>query len=98
MLIKSYVKNSCCVSSGLRKKINAISHFIVNEGKGEEFQVISEDILMDSVDKALTKADYDWDGYISWDEYVFSLGDKEVQHHVKEFETHEYDHHNNTTH
>lgn len=53
---------------------------------------------MDSVDKALAKADYDWDGYISWDEYVFSLGDQEVQHHVKEHDTHEYDHHNNTTH
>lgn len=53
---------------------------------------------MDSVDKALAKADYDWDGYISWDEYVFSLGDQEVQHHVKEHATHEYDHHNNTTH
>lgn len=49
-------------------------------------------MLEDSVDKALTKADYNWDGYISWDEYVYSLGDKEVAGHVKEFETHEVDH------
>lgn len=46
-------------------------------------------MLEESVDKALSKADYNWDGYISWDEYVYSMGDKEVEHHVKEHDTHE---------
>lgn len=52
---------------------------------------MTDAILEDSVDKALNKADYNWDGYISWDEYVYSLGDKEVAQHISEPETHEVD-------
>lgn len=36
---------------------------------------MSEDALEQSVDKALAKADYNYDGYISWDEYIYSLAD-----------------------
>lgn len=44
--------------------------------------MLTDTLLEDSVDNALKKADYNWDGYISWDEYVYSLGDKEVAQHV----------------
>lgn len=37
---------------------------------------MSEDALEQSVDKALAKADYNYDGYISWDEYIYSLADQ----------------------
>ncbi|XP_055323558.1 uncharacterized protein DDB_G0283357 isoform X9 [Sitodiplosis mosellana] len=74
--------------------IKSLIHWHANEGSEAQAQHLTDEMLADSVDKALTKADYDWDGYISWDEYVYSLGDKEVQHHVKEYETHEVDHHN----
>lgn len=48
-------------------------------------------MLEESIDKALTKADYNWDGFISWDEYVYSLGDTEVNHHMNpEPEKHEF--------
>lgn len=54
-------------------------------------------MLEESVDKALLKADYNWDGLISWNEYVYSMGDTEVSHHMNhDLETHEVDH--NDTH
>lgn len=64
-------------------------YFIANDEKDAANNHLTEEALEESVDKALTKADYNWDGYISWDEYVYSMGDKEVEHHVKEYETHE---------
>lgn len=54
---------------------------------------MNETSLESSVDSALAKADYDWDGYITWDEYIFSMGDPEAQHHKTEYELHEVDHH-----
>lgn len=70
-----------------------IWHFIAGEDSEATKNQLTEQILEESCDKALNKADYNWDGYISWDEYVYSLGDKEVAQHVNEFETHETDHH-----
>lgn len=63
--------------------------YTANDGHDEAKPHLSEESLEDSVDKALNKADYNWDGFISWDEYVYSMGDKEVEHHIKEHETHE---------
>lgn len=73
--------------------INIISKFIEGEESEAQKLHLTEELLMDSIDKALAKADYNWDGYISWDEYVYSLGDKEVSQHVQEHETHEDPHH-----
>lgn len=73
--------------------INIISKFIEGEESEAQKLHLTEELLIDSVDKALAKADYNWDGYISWDEYVYSLGDKEVSQHVHGHETHEDPHH-----
>lgn len=52
---------------------------------------MNDTVLEESIDAALLKADYDWDGYISWDEYIYSMGDQEA--HQKDVnETHEVDH------
>lgn len=52
---------------------------------------INDTILEESIDAALLKADYDWDGYITWDEYIYSMGDQEA-HQKATYETHEVDH------
>lgn len=59
----------------------------MNEESHAQQEHLTEKILEDSVDQALKKADYNWDGYISWDEYVYSLGNEEVKNHEK----HDYD-------
>lgn len=84
--------NQCCVSDWISNEINAISNFVANDESQAQSYNLTEALLEESVDKALAKADYNWDGFISWDEYVYSLGDKEVHNHMKEYETHEVDH------
>lgn len=53
---------------------------------------MTEAALEVAVDKALAKADYNLDGLISWQEYHYSLSDKDSDHH-HEYETHEVDDH-----
>lgn len=87
----------CVALFSIRIDINNIFNFIADQENQAQQTHLTEEMLEDSVNQALAKADYDWDGYISWNEYVYSLGDKEVSHHMKhDYETHEVDH--NTTH
>lgn len=73
--------------------INVFDHFIADQASQAEVEHLTEQLLEESIDKALAKADYNWDGYISWNEYVYSLGDSEVSKHVKtEYDIHEVDH------
>lgn len=41
--------------------------------KGEAHEQIDEKSLEASVDAALEKADYNFDGFISWEEYKYSM-------------------------
>lgn len=71
------------------KLTKCINNFIAHDESQASKYHLTEQMLEESTDRALAKADFDWDGYISWDEYVYSLGDKEVAEHIKhEQETH----------
>lgn len=45
---------------------------------------MTEAALEEAVDKALGKADYDLDGMVSWEEYHYSLYDKDSDHQTAE--------------
>lgn len=85
----TYWLRKCISSTG----INFISKFIEGGDSDAQKVHLTEQVLEESIDKALAKADYNWDGYISWDEYVYSLGDNEVSEHVREYDEHHNDSH-----
>lgn len=63
--------------------------FVAHDETNSTTTQLSEAELEDAADKALKKADYNWDGFITWDEYVYSLGEKEVAHHIKDVKPHD---------
>lgn len=67
-----------------RVKINIdiLQNFLVHDGSNDTKPHLTEEELETSIDGAMKKADYNWDGFISWDEYLYSMGDKTVQQHV----------------
>lgn len=70
-------------NTNLTINVKILQKFIGHDDANATRPHLTEAELEDAVDKALKKADYNWDGRISWDEYVYSLGEKEVQHHMK---------------
>lgn len=73
----------------------SIDNFIAGQDSTAEHFHLNETQLERSVDAALAKSDYDYDGYITWDEYIYSMGDPDSEHHKTEYHTDEFDHKNN---